>query len=69
MLYKRYHRNYISQFRKGTEFNYKAYRDVVEIEPYYVGGNICVTGNKYYLALVYHSGRINYNIKIEKDVI
>lgn len=69
MLYKKYHRNYIKQFKKGTEFNYKTYRDVVNKEPYTCCGNIRITGINYDLVLVYSDGTTNYNIKIGKDVI
>ena len=69
MLYKKYHRNFVRQFKKGTkftEFDYKTYRDVVEIEPYYDYGNICINGNRYYLILVHSDGTTNHQIKIEK---
>ena len=69
MLYKKYHKNFVSQFKEGTEFNYKAFRDVVEREPHYDYGSIHIVGNTYYLPLVYHNGRINCNIKIEKDAV
>jgi len=66
MLYKKYHRNYISQFRKGTEFWFKAYyREKVVIEPYVYSG-VCRSGS---WVLIFLDGKINYNIKIEKDVI
>lgn len=64
MLYKKYHRNFVRQFKEGTEFRYKTYRDVVLKEPHFDYGCIRITGDKYYLVLVYSSGRINYNIKI-----
>lgn len=38
MLYKKYHRNYVKQFKKGTEFILKGYADdcirKVTVEPY-----------------------------------
>ena len=73
MLYKKYHRFYVRQFKKGVKFSYKTYRDVVEVEPYYRpyfdNGGIRITGNKYYLVLVHLDGTTNYNIKIEKHAI
>ena len=69
MLYKKYHRQYVREFKVGVKFDYKTYRDVVEKEPYYYNGGIHITGNKYYLVLVHSDGTTNYNIKIEKDVI
>lgn len=70
MLYKKYHRNYIRQFKEGTRFkyNYKCYTYTVIKEPYY---------STYYQhiefqstsiipvwTLIYPSGFINYDIKI-----
>ena len=71
MLYKKYHRNFVRQFRKGIEFNYKAYRDVVNKEPYTLIGceNIRVTGTIYDLILVYSNGTTACDIRIKKDVI
>lgn len=71
MLYKKYHRSYVRKFRKGTEFSYKTYRDVVNKEPYtLIGcGNIRITGINYDLVLLYSDGTTNYNIEIGKDVI
>jgi len=71
MLYKKYHREYIRQFKKGTEFSYETHRDVVNKEPYtYIGyGNIRITGINYDLILVFSNGTTNCKIKIEKDVI
>lgn len=72
MLYKKYHRSYVRKFRKGTEFSYKTYRDVVRKEPYILiawGIPIRLTGISYDLVLVYSDGKINYNIKIVEDVI
>lgn len=75
MLYKKYHRNYVSQFKKGTEFSYKTcidrdtVRDIVKKEPYYNHGNIRILGIRYFLVLVYSVGTTNCNIKIEKDVV
>lgn len=70
MLYKKFHRSYVRQFKKGVEFNYKTYRDVVNKEPYDIGcGNIRITGINYDLVIVYSDGTTNCNIKIERDAI
>lgn len=72
MLYKKYHRNYVSQFKKGVEFNYQypsksPYKifekdivdvDGVEIRPFY--GGIYVAGRRTgRWILVYPGGKIN----------
>lgn len=75
MLYKKYHRNYVRKFRKGTEFSYKTYRethkDVVWREPY-IGFGPCgvwMTGKEGGWVIVFQNGVVDYKIKIEKDVI
>lgn len=68
MLYKKYHRNFVSQFKKETRYGYKAfsgeiYRDIIKREPYIIGsGNIHITGKKYGWTLVYPGGRINKDL-------
>ena len=71
MLYKRYHRSYVSQFKKGVKFNHPSLspdkmseREVVEgieIATYYTYyGEIYVVGERtgrWYL--VFSDGRIN----------
>lgn len=42
MLYKKYHRSYVSQFKKGVEFRYKSHKCVVTREPYYYNEMIYV---------------------------
>lgn len=75
MLYKKYHRNYVRQFRKGTEFVYSNMHDgitlkiVVEVEPWLYDEKIYVTEKFGNWTLVFPGGKINYEIKIEKDAI
>ena len=72
MLYKKIHRNFVRQFKKGTEFDFEIYRDAVKSGPYCVYGSIRITGINYNHVLIYPDGTINhriYNIKIKKDVI
>lgn len=77
MLYKKYHKNYVSQFKKGTKFSYKTYnneiyKDTVRVEPFYKDiQNKCIhmTGKKYGWTLVYCNGRVDYEIKIEEHAI
>jgi len=67
MLYKKYHRSYVSQFKKGVKFRYKEYSaEVVEVEPYFKVDfhEIHVNGDKYRWILVYSIGRIERNIKV-----
>lgn len=78
MLYKKYHRDYVKQFKKGTKFVFNSsiysgitIRNMVEVEPFWDRG-IYVTekfsdGN---WALVDYNGKVNYyEIEVEKDVI
>lgn len=75
MLYKKYHRNYVRQFKKGVEFVYSNMLDkitlkiTVEVEPWLYGEKIYVTEKFGNWILVFPGGRINYNIKIEEDVV
>lgn len=68
MLYKKYHRDYVSQFKRGVKFacedgiRYSMY--TVEKEPYYVYGDIRLTGIEYYLVLVFYDGKINRYIHV-----
>lgn len=73
MLYKKYHRNFIREFKKGTVFRWNMFRcngsrkvDIVRREPYYDNINrwICVTGSKYDLVLITDGGQL-----IKHDVI
>ena len=77
MLYKKYHRNYIRQFKEGTEVIYKTcdvtIKDTVKLEPYYdkVYGSrsIYVTGYKYSWPLVHYNGKLDYKTEIVEDVV
>jgi len=77
MLYKKYHRNYVKQFRSGIKFEYKGIcRDIVVIEPSIIDVftnhyevEIQVIGKFSKWTLVFPEGRIDYKIKIKKDVI
>lgn len=48
MLYKKYHRNFVKQFKKGVKFNIISEEEVMR-EPWYdkVNKTICMTGSKY----------------------
>lgn len=83
MLYKKYHRNFVKQFKKGVRFRFSFYKKEemvckVNVEPYYdetfCRRNIRITGSNtmgvYDLILVFPDGQladIKYNI--EEDVI
>lgn len=65
MLYKKYHRNYVRKFKKGTEFVYNGERrHVVEKEPYihqtdiYCQKAIHVDDKLYTWSLILPAGRI-----------
>ena len=61
MLYKKYHRNFIRQFKKGVKFNILS-EEKVQKEPWYDNDNkvIYVKGNKYGCwILVYSDGIID----------
>ena len=69
MLYKRYHRNFIRQFKEGTKFGWSTEElsvETVMIEPYFKVDfhEIHVSGDKYRWILVYSNGRIERNIKV-----
>lgn len=80
MLYKKYHRNLVKQFKKGTKFKYSysphedAMLDIVWKEPYYFKHNNCIeVQGKYdstWLVLIWSRGMIEPGIKIvEENVI
>lgn len=69
MLYKKYHRNFVRQFKIGTDFSYNNTIDVVKVEPYYHAGRIKIESDRYYLVLVFPGGRIDCKIKIEENAI
>lgn len=76
MLYKKYHRNYVRQFK--AEFRcyistslYNTY--VVETEPYYSKRNMCIEfrGNSYFsrwILINLDEGSINYSVKVEDAI-
>ena len=80
MLYKKYHKDFIRKFKKGSRFNsiigYKFYNIssyIVVKEPYYstyylhieLQSNTCIPS----WTLIYPSGRINLDIKAIEDVV
>lgn len=77
MLYKKYHRNFVRQFKKGVKFSYKTYnkvyKDIVEREPYYDGRywrrNIRITGSKNDLFLIFPSGQLVEVEIIKRDAV
>ena len=65
MLYKKYHRNFVKQFRIGTKFVCinGVRRYIVKEEPFHRrSGNICMTGDCSVWVLVYMDGSINNNL-------
>lgn len=61
MLYKKYHRSYVSQFKKGVKFNILSVEAVL-YEPWYDNVNkaVCISGSRYgYWTLVYSDGKID----------
>ena len=62
MLYKKYHRNYVKQFKKGVKFRWKTGVDTVRIEPYKIGitdyYEVRMTGNRYDWILVTLGGQL-----------
>ena len=67
MLYKKYHRNYVSQFKKGTKFRWNTENsEVVVIEPYFSNDyhEIHISDVKYGWVLVFSGGKINKNLYV-----
>lgn len=67
MLYKKYHRNYISQFKKGAILMFDiGGGDKIISEPFIDSdyGEICVRCT-YEWTLVFSEGKINRDIKIK----
>ena len=64
MLYKKYHRNFVSRFKKGAKVRYNnGVKGKITIEPYYVLGTIRIIDSKYGpWTLVMSSGRLVDNI-------
>lgn len=76
MLYKKYHRNFVSQFKKGIEFRYRGTRDTdtVKEEPYaLILTNFCrirVESNKHawILSLIFENGIINKYLHVIQEI-
>ena len=67
MLYKKYHRNFVRKFKKGTVFKWNGTLsgEIVRKEPYYDNGMIWVIDNEYgKWDLVYYNGRINKHLYV-----
>jgi len=75
MLYKKYHRNFVRQFKKRTKFRDKyspCEKDIVEIEPRISKDNdIKILGkyNRVWVEVVFYNGKIDDYIKVIEDVI
>ena len=71
MLYKKYHRNFVRKFRRGTKVKYYIYFSFYTVvhEPQYSMSNRCIeflSNNSRDLnwIIVFSSGSISSNIKI-----
>ena len=69
MLYKKYHRNFVRQFKKGVKFNFfNSQLSEVTREPYYSTYHQHIEFQSTSIipvwTLIYPSGFINYDIKI-----
>ena len=62
MLYKKYHRNFVKQFKKGVKFRYQSYRGVVTRKPYYFAERIAIDCNFYDWVLVFPNGQLDSNM-------
>lgn len=75
MLYKKYHRNFVRQFKKGTKVNirYNKYpnHDFIMEEPFieHSWGINIIDNKDCKWTLVFLSGKIDCSIKIEENVI
>ena len=70
MLYKKYHKNFVSQFKKGAKFRYTGFRpEAVEIEPWFENSSrIYISGNKSGCwTVVYPGGQLSDGISIVND--
>lgn len=70
MLYKKYHRNFVRQFKKGVSFKYpfsrtKVFSNKVIIEPHIIIGRVCVNS----WTLVFSRGHLDKSFIIEEDVV
>ena len=62
MLYKKYHRKYARQFKKGVKLHN---RNEVTKEPYLIGRSVEIeVDGKYILTIVFPSGKINKYIRV-----
>lgn len=67
MLYKKCHRNFISQFKFGAKFKYgNRPAEIVERGPLYSENSHCINvqGKFLWWKLVNSNGKINYDIRI-----
>ena len=81
MLYKKYHRSYVSQFKRGVKLRRNDDIHIVTTRPFLrlnlvtrrpyitVDTTIDEHGGWIRWTLVSQDGKINYKIKIEEDVI
>ena len=70
MLYKKYHKKYVSQFKKDVKFRYRGFRpEAIEVEPWCENsGRIYISGNKSGCwTLVYPGGQLSDGISIVND--
>ena len=73
MLYKKYHRNFVRQFKVGVRFNYYLITQLsytVVREPQYSISNHCIEflSNRNNTRLVYLDGRINKYINVIQEI-
>lgn len=68
MLYKKYHRNFVKQFKKGTKIAIGSgesyYSDKVIGKPLYMYNSIYIGDSKYLWILVLPSGKTNKHIYV-----
>ena len=64
MLYKKYHRKFVKQFKKGTKFKCinSVNRHIVEKEPFYRRGSVGMISECSVWVLVYMDGSINNSL-------
>ena len=69
MLYKKYHRNFIRQFKKGVKYECFSGRYIVSKEPYYRGEEIRIIDSKCSVwVLVCMDGKINKYINVIQEI-
>ena len=65
MLYKKYHRNFVRQFKEGSRYECFSGRYIVNKEPYYRGEEILIIDSGCSVwVLISMDGSINYKIKV-----